>query len=793
MLRRQLFVYTFMFSIGIVCGYTILDRQIIIRGMIVIATTLFVLYKIDLECEDPSGEKKKLLVMMLAGFVIFTFSYIDSNNSLIDSDGNPIDAESVNEIIGCITDIEEKNDYYQIDLKCKDPLDGEKVRVSFYGDSQELCGEAAGIEALYGRYVRLKGKIKVPSSRTNPECFDYRLYLRSLGIYYSFTAKSVESIEYEEGRIESIFHAYKRYLMKKRAIFEEAFKDEGESAAVLKGVIWGDKSAISEDIRDTFNENGTGHVLAVSGLHIGFIFALLKAMSKKRKTLFISILMALIVVFYGEMTCWSPSTIRAVLVLSVNIFAMHVRRPFDLLSSISFVALVLLTFNPYQLFNTGFQMTFLAMLGIAFFGKTLEFFVGSYWAIMLAVMLAIAPFSAFVFNRFNPLTILVNIPIVFLVSILVPCCFIGIGFSSLIGVIPKLLAQVICGLCQMLIDLNDWLNFGGVFSEVSLGYNLGVLVLIYAILLILSSEWARIKLIRREYAEIKTVCVFAMALAISIGVAYNNSFRNDEIVFVDVGQGDCTHVRAGSIDVLIDGGGNTRTNVGEKILLPYLVKNGISDIDVAIATHLHTDHFKGLQELDEIYTIRSIAVPIPTEVKPLESEEDSSVKRKGQSDKSGMNITESNKRFNLRKNSFIEPIWPIDIEMFKMQTSSDENENNMAYMVHYDGVKALITGDMTGEDEIAMSAYYRGRDTLDCDILKVSHHGSKSSTTKELLEATSPQIAIISVGSNFYGHPSEDVIKRLEAFGIKVYRTDLDGAVGIDLKNGKIRQIDTMK
>ena len=119
--------------------------------------------------------------------------------------------------------------------------------------------------------------------------------------------------------------------------------------------------------------------------------------------------------------------------------------------------------------------------------------------------------------------------------------------------------------------------------------------------------------------------------------------------------------------------------------------------------------------------------------------------------------------------------------------ADDPNEHNTVYMIHYNDVQIMVTGDLLEEDEQKMVRYYEGTDTLECDILKVAHHGSKSSSSDAFLDAAKPRIAVIQCGrNNFYGHPHKQTLERLEDRGIKVFRTDVSGAVGIDIHDGQI-------
>ena len=219
------------------------------------------------------------------------------------------------------------------------------------------------------------------------------------------------------------------------------------------------------------------------------------------------------------------------------------------------------------------------------------------------------------------------------------------------------------------------------------------------------------------------------------------------VTFVDVGQGDCVHIRAGSVNAMIDGGGSIRYNVGENILKPYLLKNGVRTLDLGIATHLHTDHYKGLEELYQ----------------------------EGMAEKIETGVT-AGQMFSLSDKVKILCLWPLAIK-----EGQDANENCSVFMVTYGKWKILITGDLDEKGEKAMLEHYKGTDMLKADILKISHHGSPTGTCDEFLEAVSPKIGVIQVGKNNYGHPSVKIIEKCEEKDIMVLRNDRRGAIGFVL------------
>ena len=302
-----------------------------------------------------------------------------------------------------------------------------------------------------------------------------------------------------------------------------------------------------------------------------------------------------------------------------------------------------------------------------------------------------------------------------------------------------------------------------------------------------------------------------------------NTFSDDEIVFVSVGQGDCTHIRAGGKDILIDGGGDTERNIGEDVLMPYLLANGAERAELACVTHLHTDHALGILQLSQEYPVGAICIPSDYR-KSLESRQRSTGDTEDilpglMKEQDKVQFIGPGSRIHITDDVYIDNIWPVE-ERSDGIDIDDPNEHNMVYMINYRGIKIMVTGDLLEEDELKMIEYYRhksltyetgekeqtdeevqaagtdhtGISMLKCDVLKVAHHGSKSSSSEAFLDAVSPSVAVIQVGANnFYGHPHQQTIDRLEARGIPVYRTDLNGAAGIDIRGEKIRTVDTMR
>lgn len=773
MLRRRLAVYTLFFAAGITAGFFMTDGHRPPEAAGFSASVLICVMLIDGSSIDSSRQdiidrksaKLILAVIFICGLFLFSFrsAYYDGIESSLSGSatikGRVISAETKdNDLIMIIRSEGERHSKVRLTVK-------DFVTEDTY--TEEICRHIGSVIEAAGEYKEM-----MPAD--DPGCFDYRRYMRSRGVAVSFKAYSFETTD--PGA--QIRFRYKRFLYRSRESFLSMF-DAG-TAAFIRGVIFGDRSEIDDDTVREFNENSTGHILAVSGLHIGFLYGLLRAMTGRKRNRWASALIIAAVIMYGGMTMWSPATSRACIVMGISLLSLHFRRPFDLLTSVSLAALLILAKEPYQLFNSGFQMSFLAMCGIAFLKKPISSVTGEALGVMLSVQAGTLPVTAYTFCRFNPLAVFINVPVILLASVLVPLCIVMLILQMLSGTFPHTAASFISLTSYAVMRLNHMLNFSGDFSLKAAGLSGAAVTAAYIIMLGLASEWTRVRFLRSEKARVLKKGLLLLLPVLLLGSCMFDPFADDEIIFVAVGQGDCVHIKAAGHDILIDGGGSDIYNTGENILMPYLLHEGARKADMALLTHLHMDHCKGIAELSGIYPVG--AVGIPADYK--------------ESMEAGSGISFDAKetvyimpdtRIDIAGDIYIETIWPVTVSDEPV-AADDANEHNTVYMVHYKGIKVMVTGDLLEEDELDMVEYYEGTDTLKCDVLKVAHHGSKSSSSEAFLEAASPSIAVIQVGrDNFYGHPHQQTLERLEKRGIKVFRTDMNGAIGLDIRRGQIK------
>lgn len=658
----------------------------------------------------------------------------------------PADDEKEVEYIGKIVRVREKADKYSLRVRL---LERDGAAISFCEDALlSYRGEACSAADLLNTVVAFRAKLCDAQPARNPHCFDYRDYLKSCGIGKTASLNSLRPLRTAYTPKEK----YERFLYKAR---NEFLGRTGEEAkGIMAGVLFGDTSYLQEEVYDEFRSNGTAHILAVSGLHVGILYGIYKKIAGKRRRLAALLLLLAMLFTYGTLSMWSTSAIRAILMIAISTVGRYTDRRYDMLTAMSVAALLLIVQNPYVIFGSGFQMSFLAISSIAFFRPIIPQKIPESLAAAVAVSFGLLFYQADVFNYISLVSLVVNIPIIFLTGYFVPIALLGFA-ASIFGMYTAPLRAAAEGLALILTKVNGISTLGG-FSSVDVpSLPKGITIFFLCVLFFLASETFLIYRHRKETKKIGAVLLLILSLSLVAEAFSYSEITHDQIVFVDVGQGDCIHLRAGRKNILIDGGGKIEYNTGKRTLKPYLLKNGAAKVEAALATHLHTDHYKGLTELRECMRVDRLYTAMTA----------------GSTLKATPNIR-------------IETLWPLEI---KEKNAQDENKNCSVFMIYYGKYKILVTGDLDSEGEREMIRYYGDSGRLRADVLKVGHHGSKTSTCEEFLKYVSPKIAVIQVGQNTYGHPAAETLERLEKQGIMVFRNDQSGAVGLRLKEDGIQ------
>lgn len=646
---------------------------------------------------------------------------------------------------GIVYDIEKKDESkYRIYVVFKNNIISEKAVLNYYKDIKDYY-------QLTDAVIEFTCELQEAESCSNPNTFDYRQYLKSKGIRYTGVINSFNIISSSN----SIIARIKRTVLYRRELFIDELKLSDSNKALIRGILFGDTNQIEEELSEEFRINSTSHVLAVSGLHIGILYGLYQGLRKKSKSRAIVIIFVMMLLIYGTACLWSVSVTRAVALVILKVAGDLLERKYDMFCGLSFIAMIQMVCNPFIIYSTSFQMSYLAVMLITFtLPKLKNSFKGR--GIIFAVQLGLMPYMAYTFNYVTFIGLLSNIPVVFLISLVVPTGIIMFFVYFLSGAVLENTETVLEALLNMSVYINHFFANIKYLSFETVSPPKWIIISFYIALFTFCSEEYNIQKLRKNSKQVITYLAAAL-LVIFIAFGQSDQFRHCDIIMADVGQGDCLHLKYKGSDFLFDGGGKSDFNVGKKILKPYLLKNGCSSIDAAFATHEHTDHFKGIEELAETFDVRNVVTTL----------------------KRGDVIT-------IGKNCKVEVLWPEPMT----NKNDDENKNSSIYMIYIKGIKILVTGDITEEGERMLLNEYKGTDMLKADILKVAHHGSKYSSCEDFIEAVKPKIALIGVGKkNNYGHPSEETLERLAHNNIEVYRTDYDGAIGVKVTNKTISVI----
>jgi competence protein ComEC len=547
---------------------------------------------------------------------------------------------------------------------------------------------------------------------------------------------------------------------------------------------------------------------------VGIIYMFISRLFGSRKTKSFYLLSVVFLILYAALAEFSPSVVRAVIMIFIYIFSKISYHRYDFMSCTAFGAFVMLIFNPFYLFHIGFQLSYLAVFCLAsalpWVNRKLDILNQKsnsnvkdiliegprYIAPLLVIQIGMAPLTAYMFNYFSIASFFINIPVIAISGILIPLGVALMPLSFFEGVGPVgLMFGVLAELAELLINGMTWLNElfylpGLGFFNVTSPY-IFFMLLFYGFFFYLSSELFRIQYQRKKYKVIALICTVFIIISFLALTMIGTEHHKAELVFVDVGQGDCLHIRTpGGKNILIDGGGSPNNAVGEKILLPYLLKNHVSSIDLAVVTHLHDDHYLGIAELSNKMEIRKLGIYEAYRHKEHLIMDDTGLK------KQDLLYLKKGDRIEIEKGIRLDVLYPEkkSDEMYQkfLLDEHDENNNSLLIKLYYHGLSVLLTGDigLEGEQKI-MNLYRENESSLNADILKVAHHGSRYSTGDRFLDAVNPNIVVFQVGKNNFGHPHPAIIDKCLKKDIIVYRNDQDGAIILQ-EEGEKWQIETM-
>lgn len=682
--------------------------------------------------------KKDKKIIILLVFVILSFIYID----ILENEYNRIENKQIEEKAVIISDIQEKEYKYIYEAKFLE--NNKKVLISIKKSQQ--------IDKInYGDLIYLEGKLEIPKIATNYKGFNYRQYLKTKKIQGIVIADNVKILKakYKNNLIYQI-------QKKIKAIIKEKLPDE--TGNLLLAILVGDKKDLSEQIQINFKNSNLSHMLAVSGAHVSYIIVGLTYITQnsimgKRKGRVFCIFFLII---FMAITNFTPSVTRACIMAILTLVSKILYKKADIYTNISISALIILLYNPYSLLDLGFKLSFGGTIGIIIFMRFIKKkqeepkllnYIKQMALVSICANIIIIPI---IMNNFN------TVSLTFLVSNILASPILAIivivGFSIIIiSIISHSLSNLLVfwlnPILNLLIKISSFcskLPFAKILVVTPYIFNI---IFYYTIILYLVN-YNKIK----QFIKKKTVILLSIILILSNFIFYILP-QDLKIYFIDVGQGDSTLIVTPSKKtILIDGGGSESFDVGEKVLLPYLLGRRIRKIDYIMISHFDTDHCKGIFTVIENLKVKNIIISKQAE----KSENYKKFKEIVANKKINIILVKAGDKIKIDKYIYFKILFPTE----KLIMQNPLNNNSIVSQLNYKSFKMLFTGDI--EEMAEKEILNLQKDKLKSTILKVAHHGSNTSSTQEFINSVKPELALIGVGkNNTFGHPSECVVEKL--------------------------------
>ncbi|WP_203361687.1 DNA internalization-related competence protein ComEC/Rec2 [Bacillus sp. REN10] len=645
----------------------------------------------------------------------------------------------------------------------------EKLRLSYRFSSKEEADQWKRL--LPGTMCEVSAELERPSEARNRHGFDYRKFLAHQHIFWQMKATRL-----------SLSSCYQPKLSMKQQIFlwrakgidhiKETFPQSLQPTAAA--LLFGDRTLAEEEMTKAYQRLGIIHLLAISGLHVGlltaFVYYLLIRIGITKERAQLILLMALPV--YALLAGGSPPVVRACLMTILILFSIRFHRKFPPLDALSLSFLLVLLYDPYLLYQVGFQLSYLVSFSLILSSQSIlahpASFLGKMFVVTTVSQIAALPVMMYHFFELSIYSFVANLFFVpFYSFLLLPCLLVvyvvSFFFPPVLSFLP-LLGEGLSRVDATAVELSTW-----PFAVVVTGRPSALfIVLLCFVCLMAFLYWERTK-------RLLPVC-FLLVLAVGAQIMTQTYSSKGEVSFIDIGQGDATLIKLpfNQGNYLIDTGGllpfhkeewqkqRRDFTIGEDVLLPYFKSKGITRIDKLILTHSDYDHIGAAVELFPHMEIKEMIISPGSEVKPVMQQ-----------------TIEQAKRFHVPvRYGIFQESWQTGEAAFQFLSPEDDqyegNDDSLVLYAHIGGKKWLFTGDA----EISAEQKMAERFSLDVDVVKLGHHGSKTSTSEEWMDETTPEYGIISVGrKNRYGHPHREIIQRLAGHQVKVWRTDLHGEI----------------
>ena len=598
----------------------------------------------------------------------------------------------------------------------------EKLKCNYYLDNNEK------FDINYGDTLYLRGKLKKPNNNTIPNTFNYKKYLEHNDIYYILEIEKIN----KQVSTNNIIYKIKNIIKSRIDMYDKT--------GYLNAFILGNKNNIDNNTYSNYSKNGIIHIFSISGMHISLlasiILSLLNRINKSSKNVVVVIMF---LIFYLVLTNYQASIIRSIIFyIVINLFKLRKVKVSTLNSFLISVSLILL-FVPNFIFNIGFLYSSSVSFSLIFYkNKFNKNYIMNLLYVSFISFLISLPITISLNYQVNLLSIIINLLFVPLVSfILYPLSLIVFVFPIFIS-----LFNFFISITEFLSNNISNINFFNIYIP---KMNFIIIIIYYLLVYLILSK------------STKWLIIFGLYIFVvkNINIIDNNYY----VYFLDVGQGDMSVIKYKDECIVIDTGPSNVYKSTYKITdnhIKFLHSIGANNIDLLIISHGDNDHIGNANYLIDNFNVKNIMI------------------NKGE-------INESERL--LPKNKIVNN-YKSKMKFYILEHALFDNENSNSiinYLVAYDR-KFIFMGDGSKETELDIVNKYN----INADVIKIGHHGSKTSSDEYFIKKINPIYSIISVGkNNRYGHPNKEVLDTLN--DSKIYRTDQDGSIMFKIKNDKLQ------
>ena len=579
-MKRPFLMIAISLVIGVLMGEYLKDKSI----LFIFAIFLVLIYEI---LTKKTNYKKILMCTIIIFLALMYTNYLNNKYETMYKQYNETEI-SVKGVI--VSEVKETDYYYNVQLQVKQKSKINNTKLNVYIKKKLIKNKT---DLKYGNKIKVTGEYKEPEVARNYKGFDYKKNLRTKKIYGSITIQnSFEVILCNNGNI--IMRWLKGFSIKLKENLSKLLNEK--ELGIVKGVVLGDTSDLDEDIKENFTNSSLSHMLAVSGAHVSYVIMTVSLIfqSKNFGKKTTKIITMLVLIIFMIITNMSPSVTRAVICMIINILAGLIYKRPDTINALAISIIFTLILNPFSLFNIGLQLSYAGTIGIICFSKLIEAkpknkikkYIYDSIIVSTSANLVSFPLMAYYFNTISLNFIISNLVVSPVLGLIIILGIITLLTSTISINLAKIVANLLKISVNLIIKMTEIISNLPIKNILVVTPSIILIAIFYIFLFYARFNFEKIKKNWKKFLSI-TICFCLVVNLIKLEP------KNFTIYFVDVGQGDCTLiVTKENKKILIDGGGNSNTDVGKNILVPYLLDRGILKLDYIIISHFDFDHVR---------------------------------------------------------------------------------------------------------------------------------------------------------------------------------------------------------